>query len=263
MSLHNYSGPRPGRGPGTAGTALTWLLAVAVVGLMIAYPIVGPAHRSGLVIATVVTFFCASVVHAGLMRGWTWAVMLVVIAGGVGGLAEIVGVRTGLPFGDFTYGDVLGVQVLGIPVIVPMGWVMIAYPAYVAARRLTQDQWAFVLVGSWALATWDVFVDPLMVHLGAWQWQHPTPALPGVPGIPLSNVGGWFVVCVVIMALLAALPRRRTHDDQPVALYLWVYASSVIGNALFLDRPSVALVGGIAMGLVAFPLLWRSWEGRG
>jgi putative membrane protein len=39
-----------------------------------------------------------------------------------------------------------------------------------------------------------------------------------------------------------------------LVLYLWTYLSSVVGHAIFLDRPATALWGGIVMGLVALPL---------
>jgi putative membrane protein len=45
-------------------------------------------------------------------------------------------------------------------------------------------------------------------------------------------------------------------------LYLWVYVSSVGAAALFFDRPGVAIVGGVAMGLVALPFAWRLWLER-
>ena len=48
----------------------------------------------------------------------------------------------------------------------------------------------------------------------------------------------------------------RSEYRMPLALWLWVYVSCVLANAVFLGRPSVALVGGIVMGLVAIPLMY-------
>ena len=44
------------------------------------------------------------------------------VAAGVGLAAEAVGVRTGFPFGDYSYADTLGPTVLGVPVVVPLAW---------------------------------------------------------------------------------------------------------------------------------------------
>jgi putative membrane protein len=92
-----------------------------------------------------------------------------------------------------------------------------------------------------------------MVGDGHWAFAHPTPALPGAPGTPLTNYLGWLLVAVVMLALLQALPRRTADDRQPAALFLWTWAGSVLANAVFLGRPLVALTGGVVMGLVAVP----------
>ncbi len=231
-------------------------LAAAAVGAQIAYPLVdrfaGAEPLRLLTIGTVVLFSAASVSHAVVHRGARWAGVLVAVTAGGGLLAEAVGVRTGFPFGEYAYASTLGPQVLGVPVVIPLAWTMLAYPAFLAARRLTRR---FVpLVGGVALASWDLFLDPQMVAAGHWAWRDPTPALPGAPGIPMSNYLGWFVVATAMMAALdRLLPRVAADDTVPAVLYLWTYASSVLGALVFFDRPAVALIGGLVMGLVALP----------
>jgi uncharacterized membrane protein len=110
-----------------------------------------------------------------------------------------------------------------------------------------------VVAGAWALASWDLFLDPQMVEAGRWRWldvQHP---VPGTSDIPLSNVAGWVLVSLVLMAALSRLPRVDADDRVPGALFLWTYVSSVLANAVFFGRPAVALVGGLVMGVVAVP----------
>ena len=58
------------------------------------------------------------------------------VAGGLGLVAEAVGVRTGYPFGGYDYTGTLGAEVLGVPVLVPLAWTMMAWPALVVARVL-------------------------------------------------------------------------------------------------------------------------------
>ncbi len=47
-----------------------------------------------------------------------------------------------------------------------------------------------------ALAAWDVFLDPQMVDAGHWTWADPSPGLPGVAHVPLTNFAGWLLVAV-------------------------------------------------------------------
>ena len=248
------------RPTGVRATA-PWLLAAATIGAQIAYPLVQGERLRQVTIAVVVLFFLASVSHALVHRGPMWAAGLVAISAGGGLVAEAVGVRTGLPFGDYSYTDTLGPTVLDVPMVVPLAWTMMAYPLLLAARRITR-RWV-APVGGFGLAAWDVFLDPQMVDDGRWRWADPTPGLPGVDGVPLTNFAGWLLVGVVMMAVLdALLPRVRTIEAQPATLLFWTWLGSVVGNVFWFGSTAVAVAGGVAMGLVTVPYAWVLWQSR-
>jgi putative membrane protein len=228
-------------------------LAAAAVLLQVAYPLTGGRSQDGLTVVPVVVFFLASATHALLRRGpsWTTAFLAVTVGGGL--LAEAVGTRTGIPFGRYTYADSLGWKLVGVPVVIPLAWAMLAYPSLLVGQRLAGSTWTAAAVGGWALASWDLFLDPQMVDAGHWRWTSVRHALSGAPDVPVSNYVGWLVVAVLMMGVLQLLPRRVADDRQPAALYLWTFASSVLAAAAFFDRPVTALVGGVGMGLVAVP----------
>ncbi|WP_211348695.1 carotenoid biosynthesis protein [Nocardioides litoris] len=214
-------------------------------------------------VAAVVLLAAAALTHAAASRGPAAAGVLLLVAGGGGLVAEAVGVRTGFPFGDYAYSGTLGLEVASVPALVPLAWVMMAWPATVVAHRLVGSgsrarAAARVALGAFALTAWDVFLDPQMVDAGHWTWADPTPALPGVEGIPLTNFAGWLLVSLAICAGLDRVVGRtapgEARDAVPVAAYLWTYFSSVLAHAAFFGRPSVALVGGLVMALVAIPL---------
>ncbi|GAC1325464.1 MAG: carotenoid biosynthesis protein [Mycobacteriales bacterium] len=234
------------------------LLAALTVLAEIGYPLTDGSARTRLTVVTVLLFAAASVTHALVWRGVRWALVLVAVTAGGGLLAEAVGTRYGVPFGAYTYADTLGPKLAGVPLVIPLAWTMMAYPALLVGRRLVRSWLPGSAVAGVALASWDLFLDPQMVEAGHWRWAHPTPALPGIPGIPATNFAGWLAVAVVMMALLWRLlpdpPTGRSPDDRvPAALYLWTYASSVLADLAFFHRPGVALVGAVGMGLVAVP----------
>lgn len=228
-------------------------LAAAVVLLQVAYPLTGGTVRHVLTVLTVCVFAAAGAAHALVHRGARWAAALLGLTCGVGFLAEAVGTATGVPFGAYSYAGSLGPRLLGVPLVIPLAWSMVGYPALLVGQRLAHGPVGAALVGGLALASWDLFLDPMMVADGHWAFAHPTPALPGAPGTPVTNYLGWLLVAVVMLALLQALPRRTADDRQPAALFLWTWAGSVLANAVFLGRPLVALTGGLVMGLVAVP----------
>jgi uncharacterized membrane protein len=127
----------------------------------------------------------------------------------------------------------------------------------VVGRALARRPVAVVAVCGAALAAWDLFLDPQMVAAGHWAWADPVPALPLVPGVPLSNYAGWVLVSVVLVAalhrLVGAEPAGGGPSGPAAALYLWAYGSSVFAHAAFFGLPGSALVGGAVMGLAAVP----------
>ncbi|WP_083862632.1 carotenoid biosynthesis protein [Gordonia soli] len=250
---------------GRTGITLAWTLFLATVGVQIAFPLTGGGNLA-LTVASVSLLTAATLTHVIVTRGYLSASAVVVVVGGGGLVAEAVGIRTGFPFGTYDYTDGLGLTILGVPVLVSMAWIMMAWPALVVARRLAGSHGRLTtsIVGACALTAWDVFLDPQMVDQGNWEWRYPTPSLPGVSGIPLTNFAGWLVVSFVMMAILdrviggarAATTESRTGGDcLPIAIYLWTYFSSVLAHLAFFGRPPVALTGGILMGAIAIPLV--------
>ncbi|WP_236728540.1 carotenoid biosynthesis protein [Mycolicibacterium obuense] len=237
-----------------------WALVASAVVVQIVYPLMPEAWRTPVTVGSVAIFFLASLADVGRVHGMRGALTLAGVAGGGGLIAEAVGVATGIPFGRYTYTGTLGPEVLGVPVIVPMAWVMMAWPALVVGRTLARRGPVVVAVAAYALTAWDVFLDPQMVAAGHWRWFDATYTLPLIPGIPLTNYGGWLLVSTAMMvALHVLLPSRdRSADSRPAAaLYLWVYFSSVLAHAVFFGLPGSAITGGLLMGVVAVPFAAR------
>ena len=235
-------------------------IAFAAAGILaqVAYPLLDGGALRAATIATVVLLAAAAVTHAAAAWGRRTAAALVAVAAGIGLAAEAVGVATGVPFGAYDYADSLGPRVLGVPALVPLAWTMLAYPCLLLGRRLAGTRRATALAGGLALAAWDLFLDPQMVADGHWTWADPTPALPGVSGVPLTNYAGWVLVAVVMVAALdRALPREpsRVGERVPAAVLTWTWAGSTLGNLAFFDRPAVAVYGGVGMGALVVPYL--------
>jgi uncharacterized membrane protein len=242
----------------STGVLAAWALGAGGVVAQMVFPFTD-GGTVALTVASVVLLAAAAVLHAAATRGPRSAAALVAVAAGGGLLAEAVGVRWGVPFGDYDYTGTLGLELLGVPVLVPLAWAMMAYPALLVGRVLAgaRGRLATAAVAAWTLTAWDVFLDPQMVDAGHWRWEHPTPALPGVEGIPLTNFAGWLAVSFAMSLVLDRLVSRRPIGDDllPLSVVVWTYASSVLAHAVFFGRPPVAVAGGVLMGLTVVPLV--------
>ncbi|WP_407937862.1 carotenoid biosynthesis protein [Micromonospora viridifaciens] len=253
---------------------LPWALLAVLVLAQICYPLTAGATRAGLAVATVLLGWLLSVGHALLSRGRRTALALVAVATGGGFAIEALGVATGFPFGTYDYSGELGPKLAGVPLIIPLAWTWMAWPAWLTAVRLTEPtrgpagarqppgrvhRVGRIALAAVGLAAWDLFLDPQMVAEGYWVWRDATPALPGLPGIPISNYLGWLLFAVLLMTGLrplagAAVERTDGRDAPMFALYLWTYAASVLAHAVFLRLPASALWGTAGMAVGAVPL---------
>lgn len=246
--------PAPARTQGR----VCWALVGAAVLVQICYPLTPGPWRTPVTVLSVLLFAAASLVDAARVCGVRGPVVLLAVAGGGGLALEAVGVATGWPFGAYAYTGTLGPELLGVPLVVPLAWTMMAWPALVVGRALARGPVGVALAGGAALAAWDVFLDPQMVDAGHWRWADPVPALPLVPGVPLTNYAGWLVVAVLMVGLLHRLMAPTDRPSGPAAaLYLWTYCSSVLAHVAFFGLPGSALAGGVLMGLVALPFARR------
>lgn len=174
--------------------------------------------------------------------------------------AEVIGVRTGFPFGAYRYSDVLWPQVAGVPVVVALAWGGMGLAAYaVAAAVVPAGGWARVCAGAGALTAWDLFLDPQMVRLGLWTWAEDG----FYRHIPLTNYAGWLLVSALVMLLVGRVAGDAGSGRRGLlALYTVMAVMETIAFAAVFHPPDllVAAAGGITMGAFAAPAWRRSWQ---
>ena len=255
---------RPGRLATGALTRLPLALTALTVAGQIAYPLTHGPTRDRLTIAIVMLGGLAAVTHAATTRGPRTAAWLVLSTSVLGFVVEVLGVHTGLPFGRYAYASSLGWRALGVPLVIGLAWTMLAWPAALVAQRLVTGRFARIVVGAWALASWDLFLDPQMVSAHHWSWASSRVHLPGVPQVPVTNYLGWLLVASLVSLCLQAVLRTAPDGDDrvPFGFYLWTFASSVLALGLLLGLGAAACWGALAMGAVAVPLAVTLWRGR-
>ncbi|WP_245765589.1 carotenoid biosynthesis protein [Nonomuraea jiangxiensis] len=237
--------------------ALGVLSLVAMMGCQVASGLSArPERFTGLIV--VLLAVCAVAFGA-----YAWGARRAVAAFGAavltGYAAELAGVLTGFPFGDYRYTGVLWPQVGGVPVVVALAWGGMGLAAYaVAASVAPAGRWARVCAGAGALTAWDLFLDPQMVRLGLWAWARDG----AYRGVPWTNFAGWLLVSALVMLVIGRVSRDAGPDRGLLALYTVMAVMETVAFAAVFDPPDplVAAAGGIAMGAFAAPAWRRSWR---
>ncbi len=144
------------------------------------------------------TAFAITLVSSGRkMALW----LCVAFAGGV--IAELIGLHTGLLFGDYTYSAALGGKLLNVPVAIGAAWGILL--AYASALSMLGNRFTGAVFGALWMVVVDLLIDPLAGGpLGYWQWNGGGEYF----GVPLTNFVGWFVVSYI---LLSIMPRDRAR----------------------------------------------------
>lgn len=242
------------------------VLAALLVVVQIAYPQV-PDERTELMTAlTILVFLGASLSAAWHRSGPRYALGLAGLAFLCGYAFELLGISTGFPFSPYAYTDLLQPQLLDVPILIPLAWAMMAYPAWRMGEILGTTPAVRALLAAGALTAWDVALDPQMVMIGYWEW----PSGGAYAGIPLVNFAGWLLVGLVLFGWWALVARGgrpagswRLGDLLGPLLYAWTWIGSTVAHLLFFSGPGVALASFVAMGLFVIPAFARLRRGTG
>ena len=229
------------------------LLLLAWVVEMISVPVLkwrwgARAERAGIILGVLLQ---AGAVMAVLYTAWgLWPIVrAALIIAGLGWAVEYAGSHTGLPFGRYHYTERLQPQLGGVPLLIPLAWVMMMPPVWAIAQVIAGGPGAvYILIAGLAFTAWDLFLDPQMVAWGFWVWDQPG----GYFGIPWMNYAGWLLAAATITAAVAPGP-------VPVAPLFLIYAITwflqAFGQFFFWKLRGPALAGAAGMGLW---VLWTS-----
>lgn len=187
------------------------------------------------------------------LAAFTWAI-------------ELVGVHTGLPYGDFAYQRELGPMLFGdVPLALPVFFLPILLNGYllgVLVLRERADSLAVRFPTVVALVvTLDLVLDPGAVALEFWGWAEPG----AYYGVPVVNFLGWILAATVAVGILTvafdhdAIVARL--EDCPYFLDDLINFSIFWGlvNVAALQAVPALIAAGILLVLVRAP--WFDFAG--
>nr|WP_294991117.1 carotenoid biosynthesis protein [uncultured Sediminibacterium sp.] len=146
----------------------------------------------------------------------------------VGVVVEIIGVNTGLLFGSYVYGTVLGPKIYGVPWLIGVNWFVMVYGSGVIMHRM--HEWintrfgasdigmskkiilfSFIIDGGLLTVLFDWVMEPVAIKLGFWQWEG------GV--IPFFNYVCWFLISSLLLLLFKRLDFQK---DNHFSIHLFI-----------------------------------------
>jgi len=127
--------------------------------------------------------------------------------------SEIIGVNTGLIFGSYEYGKTLGFQVLNVPLVIGINWVVTTVICGTIASQLKVKASLQILIAIILMLVLDGLIEPVAPKIDMWSFNHEN----GIA--PLSNYITWALVSLPLQSYLI-LKKLRFNIYLSSNLYL-------------------------------------------
>jgi putative membrane protein len=126
-------------------------------------------------------------------------------------LLEIIGVNTGVIFGEYEYGDVLGIKLGGVPLVVGLNWIIVIWGAILIAHRITKNKIMIAFYSAAIAVAFDLLLEPIAINFGYWNWQNVS--------VPLQNYAAWFVIAF-IFSYYFTIKNIKTDSTMPIHYFI-------------------------------------------
>jgi putative membrane protein len=186
-------------------------------------------------------------VHGTILYRRRGMLIFTAICLGVAGLSESLSLRVGFPFGSYHFTDVMGPKISGLPVLLVLAYLGMAYCSWVMALMITGTRKpvsghrtiTVPLLASFIMLSWDLSMEADWSTVDrAWIWHSGGAFF----GVPWTNFFGWFLTAYAIFQIFAVYCRARMLVPAPVGRIYWhsavlLYAVSAAGNLLIFRLP--------------------------
>jgi len=137
--------------------------------------------------------------------------LLFIFTGGY--LAELSGVHTGVLFGEYQYGEALGIPLFGIPIVMGMNWYATVVTSSSLAIRIVKNKWLQAFLAACLCTGLDILIEPVAIKYDFWAW--------GGGDIPIQNYIAWFVFSF-IFALIYISNTRVKNNTAAGLWFIWL-----------------------------------------
>jgi bisanhydrobacterioruberin hydratase len=124
---------------------------------------------------------------------------------------EVVGTNTGLIFGNYSYGNRLGVKLFNIPLIMGLNWLMLVYITSSIFERFIIHSPIKIVLSSSLMLVYDIILEKVAPRLELWYFKD------GL--VPLQNYLAWFAVSLILHSLIKSF---KVNTENKLALILLI-----------------------------------------
>jgi bisanhydrobacterioruberin hydratase len=162
------------------------------VGIVMFFWLAGFAQTAfGLEYVIKLTPIVLALLAAGVLFYWDAPARRKVAVGALiiilGYFVELIGVKTGVLFGDYSYGTLMGYKVFGVPLTIGITWLLVCVSAWnIVLFGSEKRLWVKLLYAGGLVVMFDLILEQFAVAYSFWSWANGE--------VPLLNYVCWFVI---------------------------------------------------------------------
>ena len=132
----------------------------------------------------------------------------------LGFFIEIIGVKTGLVFGNYSYGNALGYKFFNVPLIISINWAMLICASIAAINSMFTNKIVALSLSALIITLIDLLIEQVAPKLDFWKFQN------GLPDI--QNSIGWFVFAFGVAYLFYPIISKGNRNVSIIILILQI-----------------------------------------
>jgi uncharacterized membrane protein len=143
----------------------------------------------------------------------------------IGFISEVIGVKTGLLFGNYHYGNALGYKILEVPLVISLNWALLATASLQCVAHFFKPSVLIPLIAALLATAIDIIMEQVVTRLDFWYFSS------GKAG--WHNYLGW--LCVATLAGFFFQKNLINKGSFKIALLMLLLQVYFFGVIYFLN----------------------------
>ncbi len=121
-----------------------------------------------------------------------------------GYLIELAGILTGLIFGEYAYGDGLGIKLFDVPLMIGVNWSVLVFASAALVDKIKIRIWMKAALAATMMVLYDFLLEPVAIRFDFWTWSG--------TDVPVQNYIAWWIIAFFM--LLGVISRVKPLENK-------------------------------------------------
>ena len=141
-----------------------------------------------------------------------------------GYLVEVLGVKTGMIFGEYSYGQGLGPKIFEVPPTMGVNWFLLCYTSVRLVNPVPFHFLVKAALSATVMVALDAIMEPVAIAFDFWSWKSDE--------IPLQNYLAWWLIAFGLNSLWFVI-KEKAQNIFSGWLFIYLVVFFTVMNIVF------------------------------